>query len=167
MVQLKFCLSAFFSLSFQNSHAILAQASQVQMADEKNVNRPSFMVASTVTVKCYGQLGTSYPSTISSAPPALIYGVVVCDLAVRGGAKLKNLYTIALFAAKQHAAMPWGLKVIRKSGYASNFPLIRALCQNLHTISDAYFWSFCDNGLPTSWQHRHPTCKAIYPIGKF
>jgi hypothetical protein len=36
----------------------------------------------------------------SSAPPALIYGVVVCDLAVRGGAKLKILYTIALFAAK-------------------------------------------------------------------
>jgi hypothetical protein len=68
----------------------------------------------------------------SSAPPALIYGVVVCDLAVRGGAKLKMLYTIALFAAKQHAAMPWGLKVIRKSGYASNFPLIRALCQNLN-----------------------------------
>jgi hypothetical protein len=76
--------------------------------------------------------------------------------------------------AKQHAAMPWGLKVIRKSGYASNFPLnIRALCQNLimhaHTIADAYFWSFCDNGLPTSWQHRHPihACKAIYPIAKF
>ena len=43
---------------------LLAQASQVQMAAEENVNRPSFMVASTVTVKCYGQLGTSYPSTI-------------------------------------------------------------------------------------------------------
>jgi hypothetical protein len=41
---------------------LLAQASQVQMAAEENVNRPSFMVASTVTVKCYGQLGTSYPS---------------------------------------------------------------------------------------------------------
>jgi hypothetical protein len=29
--------------------------------------------------------------------------------------------------------MPWGLKVIRKFEYASNFPLIRALCQNLIT----------------------------------
>ena len=68
----------------------------------------------------------------SSSPPALINGVVVCDLAVRDGAKLKILYTIVLFAAKQHAVMLWGLKVIRKSGYASNFPLnIRALCQNL------------------------------------
>ena len=103
------------------------------------------MVASTVTVKCYAKLVLPILQLFSSAPPALIYGVVVCDLAVRGGAKLKILYTIALFAAKQHAAMPWGLKVIRKSGYASNFPLnIRALCQNLimhaHTIADAYFW---------------------------
>ena len=64
MVQLKFCLSAFFSLFFQNIHATIAQTSQVQMAAEENVNRPSFMVASTVTVKCYGQLGTSYPSSI-------------------------------------------------------------------------------------------------------
>jgi hypothetical protein len=45
----------------------------------------------------------------SSAPPALIYGEVVRDLAVRGGARLEILYTIALFAAKQHAAMPWAL----------------------------------------------------------
>jgi hypothetical protein len=58
--------------------------------------------------------------------------VVVCDLVVRGGAKLNILYTIVLFAAKQHAAMLWGLKVIRKSGYARNFPLnIHALCQYL------------------------------------
>ena len=102
---------------------------------------------------------------LSSAPPALIYGVVVCDLAVRGGAKLQILYTIALFAAKQYAAMPWGLKVLRKSG--ATLLVIRALCQNLITRSDAYFWSFCDNGLPTYWQHRHLTCKAIYPIAKF
>jgi hypothetical protein len=37
-------------------------ASQVRKAAEENVNRPSFMVAR--TVKGYGQLGTSYPSTI-------------------------------------------------------------------------------------------------------
>ena len=105
----------------------------------------------------------------SSAPPALIYGVVVCDLAIRGGAKLKILYTIALFAAKQHAAMPWGLKVIRKSGYAQLYSYSRTVPKfnYAHTVSDAYFWSFCDNGLPTYWQHRHLTCKAIYPIAKF
>jgi hypothetical protein len=76
------CLHAFFiySLFFQNIHADATRpstpiqalqfgptsaTSQVWMATaEENVNRPSFMVANTVTMKCYGQLGTSYPSTI-------------------------------------------------------------------------------------------------------
>jgi hypothetical protein len=91
----------------------------------------------------------------SSAPPALIYGVVVCDLVVRGGAKLKIVYTIALFAAKQHAAMPWGLKVIRKSGYARNFTLIRALCQNLITRTRSQ--------MPTS--SGHFVTMGFQPIG--
>ena len=90
----------------------------------------------------------------SSAPPALIYGVVVCDLAVHGGTKLKILYTIALFAAKQHAAMLWGLKVIRKSGYASNFPLIQALCHNLITRTQSQ--------MPTS---GHFVTMGFQPLG--
>jgi hypothetical protein len=90
----------------------------------------------------------------SASPPALIYGVVVCDLAVHGRAKLKILYTIALFAAKQHATMPWGLKVIRKSGYARNFTLIRALCQNLITRTQSQ--------MPTS---GHFVTMGFQPIG--
>jgi hypothetical protein len=89
---------------------LLAQASQVQMPADENINRPFFMVPVQWQWNVIANLVLPILHLFSSAPPALIYGVVVCDLAVRGVAKLKILYTIALFAAKQHAAMPWGLK---------------------------------------------------------